>query len=433
MKKIVFKNGIEKILVEVKPDFKEAQKILDLSEYTNIIDVESAYEKRSVGNNFEGTYRIMVDRYDNYNQFISKIEEIKIKEELRIKKEIGIYSLFDLFDRVMTKDVEYSYYQKTRDELYQKLEEIKAKNKILNFAIPSFEEWKSNKLENGQRLAKAMRKAGFPNELLDYYSAQVKTEKEVYFTITSLPQFIAGMSYYSPGNWDGMGGKSCQCPEIGERYAVKLAGSLHDDKLFVGLLHYDLNDVYDMKDKLQARTVLRYVSNLKGAPALISTRYYGNNETKDLMNECLKRLEEVTEIYSNEVLCNHDMAVEEAANGAYELPIFEEVYINEWYTVDEYVNVECPMCEGYGDYELWIDEIEDTHTIECPACHGRGEIQVNVYEDVYVDEYVDVEVTQNVLPYFEDYAHYGYKVIIKVNGEYIDRVRSKRELELIEG
>lgn len=293
-----------------------------------------------------------------------------------------------------------------------------------NFIKIEYNEWKEGRLSNGQRLGKFLRKKGYSQELLDFYSQQVKTEKSVYLVITDRVQYITGMSYYSTGDWDGMGGKSCQCPEIGGSYAKHLAGALHDDKLYIGFIVENLEDLENMEEKMLARTVFRLLDEFEdGESVLIATRYYGNNETKNLLHEALKQVETVAPIFSSDALGY--TGYNEDANGYAEVITIQDVYV--YHDDTHYINVDCPLCGGYGTIEAY-DENGGEHYIRCPHCEGDGEVEVEHY--VYIDEYVEVEDEENILPYDEGYSHCGNYISINIDTDYItDKINERRKGE----
>lgn len=375
------KKNIEEVKdIVLENDFEEAQRILNLGDYTRNFDAEYLYNKRVESENFNRVFKIAIEREEDYFRFLDMVE-------------------------------------KESKELFNNY----------NFLKIEYNEWKSGKLENGQRLGKFLRKKGYSKELLDFYATQIKTEKSVYLVITDCVQYIAGMSYYSTGDWDGMGGKTCQCPEIGGSYAKNLAGSLHDDKLFVGFIVENLNDLENMEEKMLARTVFRLLEDFDdGESVLIATRYYGNNETKNLLHEALKVVEEIAPIYSNDALGRD--SYHEDTNGYAKVITIKDVYIYEDRT--EYIDIDCPLCIGNG----WIyayDEHDNEHRVDCPHCHGDGEVEVEHY--IYVDEYVEVEDAEEILPYDENYSHGGSYITIYLDTDYIEERMEERKERVKEG
>lgn len=360
---------VEEMKVILENDFSEAQRILNTGKYTREFDAWYLYNDRIESEKFNCTFKIKVEREQDYKRFIDLVNE---------------------------------YFPNIRI---------------------TFEEWKSGRLANGQRLGKYLRKVGFPQEVLDFYSSQIKTEKEVFLTVTDKAQYIAGMSYYSPGNWDGMGGKSCQCPVVGGKYAQNLVGALHDDKLYIGFLHENIDDLQDMEDKMLARVVFRLLEDFAGKESvLIATRYYGNNESKDLLHKSLKELEKVAPIYSNDALGSEEYR--ESANGYAEVEMVKDihVYAEDW----EYMDVECPLCHGHG-WTYGYDADGREYEVDCPHCGGTGTIEIEHY--YCVDEYVEVEVDEEIPPYAEEYSHYGYYVEIDIDSEYIISKMEERKRE----
>lgn len=299
--------------------------------------------------------------------------------------------------------------------------------KFCKFSI-TMEEWKTGKMSNGAKVGKSMRKAGVSQRIIDFYSLQTKEEKEVYLTISDLPQHIVGMSYYCEmGEWDGMGGSSCQdTRHDDEHYPIQLGGSLHDKKLFIGMMHDKLEDLEDMEEKLVARTMFRYVT-VDGKPTLIATTLYGNNDTKDLLKNALNSLEEQDIYYSTAWDGNwrvKEDVREDGTGGSFEMVVSEDVYIYE--TIEEDVTVDCPLCNGNGEYEVYSDRIERHVEVDCPACGGSGSVETMVSIDV--DTYVTVEDTAPIKPYAEKYSHCGHYVEMNINTVEIAKSRIRHEM-----
>jgi hypothetical protein len=426
------KNGVQVFALNAGYDFNEAQEMLDLSSYTDVIDAECAYSDR-VGNSFTGTYKIMVDRQEDYERFTGRLQSAKrhAQEEKRafqVEARSRLVTWFHSLDSIaQSNERAWTIEELEKIDRWYYSDANTCSCSVCEFRLPTIEEWKTGKYNESEKrvlkLGKAMRKAGFSQEIIDFYSLQTKTEKSVYLTISDRPQHIVGMSNYAEmGTWDGFGGTSCQDTRHDEDYAIKLAGSLHDDKLFIGMLHDSLEDLHNMQDKLKARTMLRYMT-INGKGCLIATSYYGNNDTKDMLGNALKALEEV-DIYSNSVLSGNREWIEERTNGAYELTLVDEVhvYYDEW----ENITCECPACGGSGEMEVYSNRLDRHVDIDCPACGGSGEYEEEVH--VHVDTYEEVEDSTNVLPYAECYSHYGYKVEMGINVTEIERARIRHEM-----
>lgn len=403
MKKI---EEIKNIVLE--NDFEEAQRILDIGEYTRNFDAEYLYNERIESEKFNRIFKIKIERKNDYERFLRMM---KREQNEYINKERS--KVYPLFEKGLL----------TRNEALKLIEKVENKaleSKLVKFKV-SFNEWKNNKLDNGQKLGKAMRKAGFSKELLDFYSEQVKTEKEIFLTITDKVQFVAGMSYYSTMEWDGMNGSSCQDPEHGGSYAKHLAGSLHDEKLYIGMLHENLNDLKNMEGKLQARVIFRLLEEFSdGESILVSTRYYGNNETKSLLHEALKQVETIAPIYSSDALGLEEY--NEEANGYAEVVTVKDIHVYEDRT--DYIDIDCPLCNGSGE-TYGYDEYDNEYIVCCPHCNGDGVKEIA--HEVYIDEFVEVEAYEEILPYDEEYTHHGNFIEIDIDNEYIINKMKERE------
>lgn len=419
----VLKNGVKvyNLYDYATADYDEANDILDCGETTERIDAYDAYRDR-VKNNFVGVYKVKVERKNDYERFIGMMHEEKdhLKSEYEKKVE-------ELREQYYDDKIPSGEYWNMSDKLYEEYREAKknCKCSICSFRIPTYEEWKSGKYQVDEKrqmkLGKAMRKAGYSQQFLDFYSQQIKTEKELYFTISDLPQHIAGMSYYAKmHSWDGYGGTSCQDPRHDYEECICLAGSLHDNKLFVGMLHNSLDDLKDMTDKLLARTLFRLL-HIDNEQVLVATTYYGNNTTKNELHLAIEQLEEIN-VFTKEIL-DDGQYIKEVANGYYQMEITSEVYVCE--TIDDYVHIECPMCNGDGEYEILSYEFDREFNIACPACGGTGEYETSVYIDI--DEYVEVADIEEIRPYAEGYSHYGDFIEIRVNTEKIKEVLRKNK------
>lgn len=412
-------NGVEVYALEVEKDFDEAQAIFDINEQTEVFDTEYVYTDR-VSNDFVATYKIMIDRHDDYDRFNEKLYRARLDHSNEVYR-----AYTNMRDKLFN-----FYYRKglvTRREyenMMSALQSLKrCECKMCSFN-PTFDEWKAGKMlvSNGAKLGKTMRKAGFPQDLIDFYSLQVKDEKAVYLTVSDLPQHIAGMSNYAEiGTWDGYNGTSCQDTRHGYSEIACLAGSLHDRKLFVAMLHDSLEDLEDMQDKLKARTMMRYMT-VNDRPCLIATTYYGNNVTKDMLHNALGKLSEVG-IYSRDVKEGYNTErVYERTNGFYEHVDTIDIHID----IDGHyeVSCECPVCDGSGDYELPYEY--DYKMIECPACGGSGTYETEVY--VYVNEWEEMEDEVTIAPYVEGYSHDGYQMSMMLNTTEIYRLQTLAEM-----
>ncbi|AYP68204.1 hypothetical protein PQE75_gp072 [Bacillus phage vB_BcoS-136] len=430
--KNVLLNGIVKFDMDVQNDFEEAQRILDISEHTSIYDSECVYSER-VKNSLVGTYEIGIARKEEYERFIDRMEEeknhfrqLKAEHYRETRRKITKWWREKENENELTKndDEFYDYHYDlvlkwfTDDNIKTCECKLCKSDKSLHI---SFEEWKSGKMSNGAKVGKTLRKHGYSQELLDFYSLQDKTEEKVYFTISGNVQHIAGMSNYVDlgsleYSFDGFGDSSCQDTRHDDENCRHLGGALHDNKLFVGMMHFNKDDVYDMQDKLIARVLFRLME-IDGKYAMIPSLYYGNNKTKSMMHYCLTKLEEATDIYSKDIKDDAWQQIEEVANGALIISKFEDVHIREEFYKE--VECECPVCDG-GTMEI------DTYnfgyvSVECVHCGGSGEVVTTV--SAYIDEWKEVEREIEVYPYPEGFSHTGDYVRMYVS---LEHVRAKR-------
>ena len=405
----VLQNGVEVMDVQIENNLELAQHILDHNPYAEKIDVWSAYNNRK-HKELEGTYKIKIARKAEYARFLTMLDRAKCQYGEKRSSIISQYHN-DVIEH---------------EEAIRQIKVLEdCQCDVCQIQKPTFEEWKVNSitveefsLYNGTtkartyKLGKYLNKCGVPQDVIDFYSQQIKEESEMFLTITSAPQFVAGMSFYAEeDSWDGAGGTSCQDTRRDDDYPFRLGGALHDNMLHVAMLHEKLDDLHDMTDKLLARVNMRPVS-YAGKIVLIPTRYYGNNKTKDQLDYALKQLEEIG-VY------NIDITIEEHEDdrldrlamhttGGYTMYTYEDVEFEE--TIDEYVSCECPACNGHGNLTRtfsigYYEEVE--HTFECPACNGSGEYEVYVYEEI--SKSIEIERDETIHPYHEHEGnHYRY-------------------------
>lgn len=381
MQEAIKQNNIKKYDLSIGHDFDLANKILETGEYTEHLDASYIYNER-ISNSFVGTYSVQVTRYADYEEFLSRLEA-----------------------------------------------EVRNNPNVTNYPYISFDEWKSgyilDKHGRKQKLGKTLKKHGFSQKLLDFYSTQIKDNKQVYLTISDRVQHIAGMSFFSNGLWSSMGGSSCQDPRNSAESRA-LAGSLYDDKLLVAFLHERLEDLEEMEDqaweaykkdplmedyrgKVIARSVCRII-HVQGKQFLISTRKYGNNATKNYLEKAIRQLNPFGIFTIDQMEGEGSYYHKEHTNGTYDE--WDSIYIDE--EVDEYVDVTvtCPYCGGDGNVE-WETPSGAYVKIDCFVCGGHGEIdtEVNIYQRVQEE----IEAYVPILPYAEEYDHAGDYIRIKIN------------------
>jgi hypothetical protein len=402
------KNGVKVFNLTVQNDFMEAQHMFDHADRLMDVDAESAYQERHYSTRFAKTFGVKIERTMDYGKFEQVLEAQKaeckfdrLHHARRVKGKIRDY--YGTLGRAGVNHI--SDDERYSDEVEWLSNEMSKADKWAEncdcgqcaFRTPTFEEWKTGKYQVDEKrtmkLGKALRKAGFNQDVLDFYSEQVKTDGEMYLTISDRVQHIAGMSFYAEkGSWNGYNGTSCQDPRHDGYECRHLAGSLHDDKLWVGMLHSSLDDLEDMNGKLLARVIFRQFK-LDGKPYLFaSDMQYGNNNTKSALRNAMEMLDEVDIFGRNYVGSDKAFAY---ING-YEVSggnDTETIEVDDWV----WMSCECPMCEGHG-------ELEVRHTdIECPMCGGTGTYEQEVH--VVDDHEVEVEESEYVFTYDEGYDY----------------------------
>ncbi|KZR57530.1 hypothetical protein [Pseudobacillus badius] len=361
------KSAVEKIALDIEHDYEESDRILESGDVTSSYMSETYFNER-VENPFLGTYLVTVERVDDYESFLKTL-----------------------------------------------LDDCIISNILPDFTI-TFEEWKSGYVREGKRVAKIgkyLRKKGFSQYTIDFYSQQIKTEKELYITVSDRVQHITGMSYYSTMDWTGMSGSSCQDPRNEYEECVRLLGSLYDDRLLIIFMHETFEDLQNMQEKMMARTMARIVS-YEGCKYLIGTKTYGSMENIDLLEKSLRQLNEFR-IFEHTQMYDGDYRHSERTNGTCYITETDEVHIYE--TVDEYVWCECPRCQGDGEITVY-DRFGNSHDVSCPVCGGNGEVETNVF--VEVDEYREVESNEEITPYDEGYIHYGSHIQIRLDTKLLE-------------
>jgi DNA-directed RNA polymerase subunit RPC12/RpoP len=414
MEKMTTLNGVTYHGVLDVNDLNEAQNVLNEGDKTRIFDVYDCYNEREA-NDFCGTYSLDVKNDKDYKRFVTMLENAKVCDTAR-----GIKEKYNDFEsgcqsKYINSHTDFDVYYKWIQSIGKlKQDELDShKCNRCNFREPSFEEFVNNRYEkngNNGKLTKALSKAGFEQSLIDFYTACDKSEKKVYVTISGNAQYIAGMTYYRKEcRWN-----SCQNPANDEYYSRSLAGSLHDDTLFVAMVHDELEDLDNMYNKLVARTVCRIFED-NGVPFMVGTSYYGDSEGRGLLRKALDELYPFN-IFGSDVL-GHGDELTMKANGGYHYEGSEdaELYISETFTV----TYDCPLCEGSGDY--YLDQTDNY--ITCPHCHGERELEHEV--EVEIDETVEGEyIDEEFITYYEGYGHHHNYITATVN---LNIIRDKRK------
>ena len=385
-------NGTKHYALEVENDWTEAEKIWYTSrKLENLSEPQIAYNEREQLSSL-GTYEIIIERKADYNNFTRLLNTEKLQKISDIREEI-----YELYRKgFYTREEYHNFYYSDIDQ-YMK----NKKDKLFTFRLPTIEEWTSGKYQESEkrslRLGKALLKAGFNQSTVDYYSQQIKTEKTIYITISDRVHHILGMSNYvdlENLRFDGFQGSSCQDTRHGYSEIDKLAGSLYDENLYIAMMHYSLDDVNNMNNKLAGRTILRQ-AELEGRELLLATEYYGNNVTKNELHEGLKKL--------------HENGIFERTDGRDTITIPFGGYFNAsaeisaWYCIEESYEIEadCPVCDSDNEYAVY-DENDNRHYITCPVCNGSGTIELPF--EVSMEDSVEIEVDDcEIAPYVEGY------------------------------
>ena len=359
---------IEKFPLEYKPDFTETTKILETSEYIvetvlepKRITAQTMYKKRENRNSFVGTYRIKTDNSAEYAIFKRMFEDesTSLPTKKLLKKHLNI----PVENQPMQKKNLMEVLKKS-DYSFAKKEEV-----------PNLDQWKNGKVVDANnrqtKIGKHLRKSMFTQELIDFYSAQSKDSGLYCFTISDLPQHIAGMSYYAELNsWDGWNGTSCMDTRQDGSYCVALLGSLADTNCYVGLLHKNPTDVDNMENQLLARVLLREVE-IDGIKSLIATRYYGNQDTKNVMDDALKKLEVHMEVYSESSMRKDTSYVRHEFEHSVDTHIYNEVEV--------YTSEDDELAKNYTLYrtsknkkDAKYDEVEYSNCAFCGADYDES-------------------------------------------------------------
>ena len=258
--------------LETKNDFWGADEMLSLSDYTEAYDSSEYYRERSeMAKKFVATYEIQIDRIADYERF-----------KLVCYNAICEYKYSEFRNA--------GYESKERQAIFEEQQKMET-----FYRSVTFDNWKSGRIDSGMKLGKKLQKEGFPQSVLDFYGTQIKTEKTVFFTITERVQDIIGMSNYAKmGSWQGYDGTSCQDTRHNASYNIFLIGAIADNNLLIGQLHYKLEDVEDMQDKLKARILMRAWQiqyNGKKHSICKGVKAYGNDTTKSELMACLDCLD----------------------------------------------------------------------------------------------------------------------------------------------
>lgn len=329
--------------LNISNNFKEVDSIFNVHEVLSQLDSMEFYKARKT-NKFEGTYEIRLPAETGYTQFLKVLVDDAISHSFSIE-----------------------------------------------FSITPAE-WLSGYKVDGKRKIKLnsfLRRKGHSQYVLDYYSLSSKDDKEqkVYVTISATPQHIAGMSFYSSGDWLTYSGSSCLDPRNGYDEATQLVGALADDSLFIAMLHENKN-ISDLKGAMKARTVCRLIDYNEKA-CCIGSKLYGSKENKQLLQKCLVTLNRYGVFPYNQVKGKDSLEIH--ANGRAVFAFKRNPETREG-TQDGV----CFRC--CGKKFLFLDSGEGIKDkVPCIGCNDSNVIE------------------RTVTPLAEHYEHYGTSVKIKIN------------------
>lgn len=338
----------------------QAQELFDRGAHTQNIDVHEVYNKR-VNNPFEGTYQLEVAAQYEYERFMNKVKD------------------------------------------YEGMERI------------TFHAWFNNSLQLDYKrtikLTKYLQRMKVSQTVIDFYSEQSRYDDDmVYFTISSNPYHIAGMTYFNNGKWNS-------CQRFTDVRSVYLAGALHDDKLLIGFIHSAMDDVNDMANKMLARVILRVV-HIDGKPHLFPSKYYGDNEGKAKLHACLKALE-YKHIHSSDIRFRNNlnketesdkMAIKESANGYATIDFVHTVEVNG----SASNSLSCPHCAGARYVNVTIKDLDIMTTTVCPLCEGMGIYYK--HDDTPCKKAIETVTRLSVPSYTDDYSHHGNYIKMLIHG-----------------
>ncbi|MBU8576465.1 hypothetical protein ACQKEX_15150 [Bacillus pumilus] len=329
--------------LSISNNFKEVDSIFNMHDVLSQLDSREFYKARKT-NKFEGTYEIRLPAETGYTQFLKVLVDDAISNSFSIG-----YSL-----------------------------------------TPS--EWLSGYKVDGKRkirLNSFLRRKGHSQYVLDYYSLSSKDDKsrKVYVTISATPQHIAGMSFYSSGDWLTYSGTSCLDPRNGYDEATQLVGALADDSLFVAMLH-EKKDISNLKGAMKARTVCRLI-DYNEKVCCIGSKLYGSKENKSLLQKCLVALNRYGVFPYNQVKGEDSLKIQASGRAVFTFERNPE-------TIEDSQNETCFRCRG--ERFLFLDNGEGIQDkVPCISCNDSNVIE------------------RTVTPLAEHYVHYGNTIELKIN------------------
>lgn len=296
--------------------------------------------------------------------------------------------------KLLTQTLENEIRAKRYHEESIDFEEYKELIKFINSITAS--EFQENK-KDGMKLGKLLKRKGFSVEAVDYYSALDRKKEELYLTITSAPQAIAGMSNH------GKGWTSCQMTlDGGGSYNTHLLGSLADDKLLLMVITKEPLTEWeaDMDDIILARSC-SHVFSYDGVNVLVPVGVYSSAYHVS-MNTGITHLQSLgLKVLPTQNGCGSSVRLTAEAKMA---DVTRYAYIYDEVSEEVDVSCECPLCNGYGNYIAFVSD-ETEVNIDCPLCNGSGEYETTVWIEETIED--EVEVEAEIGSYEENGLSYG--------------------------
>lgn len=400
--------------IEVKEEKEEDEQIM----------IENKTNNSIIVNDFSEAYEELRQSYE-LEEFIYDVEAVECYYNERTKAaksfegswkfQSNNHKQYEAFKREFIDYVNFQY----RNDNIERSEYIELTNFINKITLIEF---MTNK-KDGVKLGKLLKRKGFKQSLLDYYSALDRKKEELYITISGAPQVVAGMSNH------GEGWASCQATyDGGGHYNKHLIGSLTDSRLLVIMITREPLTEFtsEMGDVVLARSCA-HVFNYEDKNILVPVGCYSSSYHK-AMTEGVEHLQGLglrvslpQTGYDGELL----KSSAEVAN------ISQDAYY--YVEVDEEVDVtcECPLCSGHGEISAYIGDSEQDIDVDCPLCGGSGEYETTVYINETFEDSEEVESTigsyeENSLSYRrgEIDGYYGNYKTMRINYNQLKKLMS---------
>ena len=381
---------------------KESQKITSITVEKIEIEEDEVEEMEAVElikHDFEEAYRELSQSY-TLDEMVYSSEHVKSYYNERseaVKAFEGSWKFeadneeqLQLLKNTLGRELRHRYYTEEAIDF----KEYKALNDFIESITPP--EFQENK-KDGMKLGKLLKRKGFSTEAVDYYSALDRKKEELYITITSAPQAIAGMSNH------GKGWTSCQMTtDGGGSYNTHLLGSLADDKLLLMVITKEPLTEWDaeMDDVILARSCA-HVFSYDGVNVLVPVGVYSSAYHVS-MNTGIKHVQSLgMKVLPTQNGCGSSVRLTAEAKQA---DVTRYAYIYDEISEEVDVTCECPLCRGYGTYTAYVSD-ETEVNIDCPLCQGSGEYETTVWIEETIED--EVEVEASIGSYEENGLSYG--------------------------